>query len=87
MALIKGIRRWIAWKMLRYIDWLEWRPNHSMRWYIFVFDLAYRVYPSEEEDFHKHKPSAGGIGLNAMELGQFWSSIEYNEDQEALQDD
>lgn len=74
--MLNSLRRWIAWKILRYMYWLEDRPNYSIRWYGLVYSMAHRVYPSTDEDWNKHAPSVGGVGFNAHETELFWGSIE-----------
>lgn len=69
---MKWLRRWLAWKMIPYLYWLEERPNHSMRWYRFVFHLAHAIYPSTAADWKRQ----GSVGLNALETILFWESIE-----------
>lgn len=73
--LLKPFRRWIAYKLCRYMEWLEFRPNHSMWWYRRVYRFAHWIYPITWNEWHKYHPPEG-IGLNAMETEHFWQHIE-----------
>jgi hypothetical protein len=74
--MLKRLRRWIAWKLLSYMYWLEDRPNHSIRWYGLVYSMAHKIYPSTDQDYKTHAPSTSGVGFNALETSLFWASIE-----------
>ena len=65
------MRRWLAWKLMRLLGWVEWshRLPFRMWWFRRLWSLCDIVYPYP-------KGGRETVGFNSLELSQEWQRLE-----------